>query len=214
MEYKGIELKTSEGWGAFADSADKGDFDYYCKPGDLVDESIFDHFLNSVPPHRWKDGYLQAGEAYDCAYNPERQRTEFTYKTFKWIYKGVYMFLGNCFTGGQWDAEAYKYKTIAEFLEKTYRVNPAIEMQETRPHIFCADGFEISVQAGDGLYSRPRRNAKKFEAAECGFPSQAEELLMKYKECGKDKPEKSVYPYVPLDVIEEVLEKHGGPRTH
>lgn len=208
MEYKGIELKSMEGWDAFATTADNGGIDKYMKPGDLVDESVWDNFLNVLPPHRWTPDYLQCGEPYDHTYNPEKNHYAPTFTTFKRIDKDVYMYLGNCFTEGFWDSGAYKFDTIAEFLEKTYRVNPATKMQETRPHIFCKDGFEFSVQAGDGLYCRPRRNGKTFEAAEIGFPSKREELLDPYAEEIR-KPTKSIYPFVPLKVAEEVLKKHN-----
>lgn len=210
MEYKGVELKTMEGWEAFATSPDNGDINQYINPGDLLDESIFDYFLNVLPPHRWDRDYLQAGEPYSFAFNPEKGKQADTWTTFKRVDKGVYMYLGNCFTGGQWDASVFQFKTVAEYLEKTFRVNPAVGMQETRPRIFCKDGFSISVQGGEALYSSPRRNVKVFEAVECGFPSQAEELLIEYAEERK-KPKDSVYPYVPLEVIEKVIEKHGGP---
>lgn len=210
MEYKGIEVKTMKGWEEFATSPDKGGFEHYCKPGELVDESVFDYFLNVLPPHRWDKDYLQAGEPYSFAFNPEKGKQADTWNTFKRIDKGVYMYLGDCFTGGFWDGSVFQFKTVAEFLEKTFRVNPAVGMQETRPRIFCKDGFSISVQGGEALYSHPRRNGKKFEAVECGFPSQAEELLMEYAE-ERRKPKDTVYPYVPLDVVEKVIEKHGGP---
>lgn len=38
---------------------------------------------------------------------------------------------------------------------------------------------------------------------ELGYPNKKDELLEKYKE-------DSIYPYVPIDVTEEVIEKHGG----
>lgn len=69
----------------------------------------------------------------------------------------------------------------------------------------------MSVQAGDGLYCEPRVNLESGEYATCevGYPSQKEELLMPYIE-DPTEPTKAVCPYVPVEVIEQVIEKHGG----
>ena len=91
-------------------------------------------------------------------------------------------------------------------MRETYKLVFGIT-QAPRPHIFCKDGFEMSVQAGDGLYCEPRVNLESGEYAACevGYPSQKEELLMPYIE-DPTEPTKAVYPYVPV----EVIEKHGG----
>ena len=77
------------------------------------------------------------------------------------------------------------------------------------PHMYV--DVEMSVQAGDGLYCEPRVNLESGEYAACevGYPSQKEELLMPYIE-DPTEPTKAVYPYVPVEVIEQVIEKHGG----
>ena len=77
------------------------------------------------------------------------------------------------------------------------------------PHIVCNDGFEMSVQAGQSLYSEPRDVVDSYEEAEVGFPSTEESLLTSYAEdeenlCG------TVYGYVPCSIIDAVIEKHGG----
>ena len=45
--------------------------------------------------------------------------------------------------------------------------------------------------------------------AEDGKVSEEEELLMPYIE-DPTEPTKAVYPYVPVEVVEQVIEKHGG----
>ena len=77
------------------------------------------------------------------------------------------------------------------------------------PHVVCKDGFKMSVQAGQALYSAPKDVANSYEEAEVGFPSTEESLLTTYAEdeenlCG------TVYGYVPCSIIDEVIEKHGG----
>ena len=77
------------------------------------------------------------------------------------------------------------------------------------PRVVCADGFSMSVQAHDGAYCSPRsNNAKKYKEVEVGFPSAEEPLLMEY--CDGQEPTDSVYGYVPVQVVTNVIAKHGG----
>lgn len=78
------------------------------------------------------------------------------------------------------------------------------------PRLVCADGFEMSVQANQGAYCTPRQNnAKKYKEVEVGFPSIEEPMLMEYVE-SEGKPTDTVYPYVPVGVVTNVIAKHGG----
>lgn len=84
--------------------------------------------------------------------------------------------------------------------------------------IECVDGFTMSVQASSYHYCTPRiDNAPFYTSYEVGFPSEAEPLLlphieMLYREEGEPKqdPLGSVYSCVPVEVIAEVIRKHGG----
>jgi len=85
------------------------------------------------------------------------------------------------------------------------------------PHIVCADGFEMSVQVGFSLYSTPKKVAKRYSAVEIGFPSDHEPLIEEYaetfyKDDGEDVTDytDTVYPYVPVKIVNKVLKKHGG----
>jgi hypothetical protein len=76
--------------------------------------------------------------------------------------------------------------------------------------VVCADGFTMSVQAFEGGYCTPGiNNANKYTEVEVGFPSKPEELLMEYAE-EPDRPTQTVYAYVPVQVVTNVLAKHGG----
>tara|TARA_R110000824_G_scaffold150915_2_gene321726 strand:+ start:387 stop:752 length:366 start_codon:yes stop_codon:yes gene_type:complete len=76
--------------------------------------------------------------------------------------------------------------------------------------VVCADGFKMSVQAFSGGYCTPRINgAEKYTSVEVGYPSEPEELLMDWAE-EPDKPTQTVYGYVPVQVVTNVLAKHGG----
>ena len=85
------------------------------------------------------------------------------------------------------------------------------------PKIVCVDGFEMSVQVGFSLYSTPKKVAKRYSAVEIGFPSEHEPLIEEYaetfyKEDGEDVTDytDTVYPYVPVRIVDKVLKKHGG----
>ena len=205
-----MEIKTLDGWHQFAEENKEGSWDKYCKPGDLVDEEVYDYFLDILPPHSMKRGYLQVGEPYSHRQNPATGKWQATFSTFVQVGKGVWRWCGNCFSGGLFDADAIgEAKTLQEFMKATYRVN--LGMQETRPRIVCKDGFNMSVQAGVALYSNPRENLEsgEYKAYEIGFPSQEEELLKPFSEEDKDYTQQ-VYAFVPAETVEQIIEKHGG----
>ena len=85
------------------------------------------------------------------------------------------------------------------------------------PQIVCVDGFTMSVQVGFSLYSTPKKVAKRYSAVEIGFPSEHEPLIEEYaetfyKDDGEDVTDytDTVYPYVPVKIVNKVLKKHGG----
>lgn len=74
----------------------------------------------------------------------------------------------------------------------------------------CVDGFAMSVQASDGHFCDPRLNkAWPYGEFEIGFPTKREPLLMEFAE-ERNKPTKTIYPYVPATLINTIVEKHGG----
>ena len=100
---------------------------------------------------------------------------------------------------------------INEFIQKyrtVKKIIPGMTSSHT-PHVVCKDGFEMSVQAGQSLYSEPKDVADHYEEAEVGFPSEEESLLTTYAE-DEDNLCGTVYGYVPCSIINEVIEKHGG----
>lgn len=79
------------------------------------------------------------------------------------------------------------------------------------PKVVCADGFTVSMQVGDGLYSTPRvTNAKHYDAVELGYPSAGDPVIKDYAEDPDRDETDTVYPYVPIAVVNELFEKHGG----
>lgn len=78
-----------------------------------------------------------------------------------------------------------------------------------RPRIICKDGFTMSVQGSEGHYCSPRKTQDWYNEMEIGFPTQKEEDIMSYMD-GYEDPTESVYGYVPCEIIEKVIDKHGG----
>lgn len=76
--------------------------------------------------------------------------------------------------------------------------------------IKCADGFSLSVQATWGAYCLPRRNLGPWHQVEVGFPSAKPELIMDYAE-QPERPTETVYGYVPIKLVEQLIALHGGP---
>lgn len=95
---------------------------------------------------------------------------------------------------------------VKEYLESTYTGKD----HNIRRRIICKDGFSISVQGGTtGHYCHPRECCNIYQEVECGYPSAVEKTLMPYQD-GTGNPLESVYGYVPIEIIDEIIKKHGG----
>ena len=77
------------------------------------------------------------------------------------------------------------------------------------PQIRCADGFCISVQAGNSMYCTPRDNEGPWTQVECGYPSLPPEFISEYAE-SPDSPCETVYGYVPVELVEKLIDLHNG----
>ena len=112
---------------------------------------------------------------------------------------------------------------INEFIKNNLKVkvlnkDPLMRhmMTSTRlPQIVCTDGFTMSVQVGYSLYSEPKKVAKRYSKVEIGYPSERETLLEEYVELSMFDENfvdytDTIYPYVPVKVVDKVLKKHGG----
>ena len=77
------EIKTYKGWM----ESDASSIEKYLNPGDIVDEEMYNHFLNIMPPLVWDGYYLQVREACDYI-NGGNTYTTFTYENGNWVYKG------------------------------------------------------------------------------------------------------------------------------
>ena len=126
------------------------------------------------------------------------------------------------------------------WLKETINIDasfPGHYYQKVRPRIVCNDGYSVSVQASEYTYCEPRytqwqnedgwevingnywsssetpRNFETdhftpYESVELGYPSEADELIYECTE-GNDYTN-TVYGYVPVKIVEQLIEKHGG----
>lgn len=79
-----------------------------------------------------------------------------------------------------------------------------------RPLIHCNDGFNMSVQASACHYCQPREdNIERYMSLEVGFISEEEDLIVNYAEDNSDLTG-TVYSYVPVNIINDVIKKHKG----
>lgn len=75
--------------------------------------------------------------------------------------------------------------------------------------VTCKDGFSVSIQASARHYCLPRVDEGPWTHVELGFPSQPDPLISEYAE-DLDDLTKTVYPYVPQEVVICLIQSHGG----
>lgn len=74
------------------------------------------------------------------------------------------------------------------------------------------DGHTLSIQASDGHYCKPRKDEDDYNwyyMFEIGYPTFRSNLLRPYAEDPKNLTD-TVYGYVPTEIIERVIKRHGG----
>lgn len=93
-----------------------------------------------------------------------------------------------------------------EFLKITFDAN---KEWNVRPPVICADGYTVSIQGGTpSHYCVPRDACNEYLKVELGFPSVLDYELEEFAETPNTTD--TVFGYVPIDVVERVIEKHGG----
>lgn len=79
------------------------------------------------------------------------------------------------------------------------------------PDMVCADGFRMSVQGHFGAYSHPRDDfADGYRQVEISVSPGAEPMLDTYGRQPEVFDDFAIYPYVPVPLVEQIIEKHGG----
>lgn len=96
--------------------------------------------------------------------------------------------------------------TLEKFVSITFE---GLGEYENRNSIVCKDGFNMSVQGSKTHYCSPRENLSMYASMEIGYPSKLEELILPFAEC-KNSPTQTVYGWVDVDIIQSVIDKHGG----
>jgi hypothetical protein len=81
---------------------------------------------------------------------------------------------------------------------------------EPIPPIQCADGFSVSVQASAFHYCTPRNNEGPWDTVELGFPNAPIPELFEYSESENPDAMNSVWGFVPMNLVVELITKHGG----
>jgi hypothetical protein len=78
--------------------------------------------------------------------------------------------------------------------------------------LVCEDGFSVSIQAGERSYCSPRNDIGPYTAVELGFPNEEDPLIIPWAEDGSDL-KGTVYGYVPVDIVLEMITNHGGIKS-
>ena len=108
---------------------------------------------------------------------------------------------------------------VNEYLKKHHRVQviPLKDgmnyfSKDLAPKMKLADGTTLSVQASETHYCSPRfHSVIEYTKVEVGYPSREIPEIMEFGEFYNDPPPTStVYAYVPVDILNAVIEKAGG----
>lgn len=109
-------------------------------------------------------------------------------------------------------ARKTKTMTFDEFVQRI-DANDPVEKGGRRmvKAVRCADGFSVSIQASVFHYCTPRATVpySQYSAYELGYPSEGDDLIEEYAET-PDRPPRSIYAWVPREVVAQLVEKHGG----
>ena len=76
--------------------------------------------------------------------------------------------------------------------------------------INCLDGESLSVQASSGHYCSPRDDVGPYTEVEVGYPTcSPPKSMMEFAE-NAENPTATIYAWVPVPVVREFIEDHGG----
>ena len=97
-----------------------------------------------------------------------------------------------------------------EFLHETFDAEAVFGFM-LRPRAYCADGYSISIQGGTaGHLCQPRRFCDEYERVELGYPNGHDDILIAYAYKTDRAQTETFFPYVPIEVVEQLIAKHGG----
>ena len=101
-------------------------------------------------------------------------------------------------------------KHFTQWMQEGIRLEyKGITQQAAR--LVLANGVSLSIQASGTHYCYPRETVpySQYTEFEVGYPSEEIEALMPYcDDC--ENPTETVYPYVPLEVLDAYIASVGG----
>lgn len=108
------------------------------------------------------------------------------------------------------EKEKNQMDPVNQFLRSTRMVKESGFLYK-RPRVVCKDNFSVSIQASSTNYCTPESDEEDviFKTVELGYPSEEDDLILQFAEY-KDDPTSTVYPQVPIEIVNELLEKRGG----
>ena len=81
------------------------------------------------------------------------------------------------------------------------------------PQLQCVDGFKMSVQASETHHCSPRFDEEHtYFELEVGYPSERVEELMPFAE-DTTNPTHMVYGWVPVEIVNNIINARGGLKT-
>jgi len=106
-------------------------------------------------------------------------------------------------------------KLTIEKLNEMLSANEVSEygFKKVMPRIIMVDGESISVQTGHTHYCTPRESYGPWFEVEIGYPSiDPGEKFAEYFDADweNDDHTDSVYGYVPIDIVVDFINEHGG----
>ena len=109
---------------------------------------------------------------------------------------------------------AKQYKTFREFWVDNHTATDGADgfpRYASARRVTCVDGFTVSIQASSRHYCSPREYLEtgNYSSWELGYPSESDDLIAEYAE-DKDALTNTVYGYVPNEIVESLLQGHGG----
>jgi hypothetical protein len=94
-----------------------------------------------------------------------------------------------------------------EFLQKTQDTRRNSGIAQVRNPVQLGDGLFISIQASKFHYCTPRvDNAPAYTTVEISFQGAVPAELDSYR----DLPSESVFGFVPVELVDKLVEQHGG----
>lgn len=98
---------------------------------------------------------------------------------------------------------------INKFLKKNHHVYSNTDVPAPTKRVVCKDGFSVSIQANRYSYCNPIKDkAWPYTKVELGYPNELDNLVEDYAEDAGSLD--TVYGFVPIDIVNELIKKHGG----